>query len=71
MVNENNLSPISKSTLNLIQFHQQFVRRFQKVKNSSMLFVIQMMEKLIQENSILEKKIYDILLNRGYVVSLD
>ena len=36
-----------------------------------MLFVIQMMEKLIQENSILEKKIYDILLNRGYVVSLD
>lgn len=48
MVNENHLSPISKSVLNLIQFYQKFVRRFQKVKNSSMLFVIQLMEKLIQ-----------------------
>lgn len=48
MINEHNLAPISKSVLNLIQFNQKFVRRFQKMKNSSMLFVIQMMEKLIQ-----------------------
>lgn len=48
MVNENNLSPISKSVLNLIQLNQHFVRRTHKLKNSSMNFVIQIMEKLIQ-----------------------
>ncbi len=43
MINENHLSVISKNVLKLIQLNQKFVRRFQKLKNSSMLFIVEIM----------------------------
>jgi len=41
MVNESNLAIISKNVLKLIKLHQNFMRRFKQVKNSSMLYIIE------------------------------
>jgi hypothetical protein len=70
MVNEANLSILAPHMLKVIGFSQNAFRRLGP-KGNFRQFMLEVIDHIVEENNLLEKKIYDRLIKMGYIYSID
>jgi hypothetical protein len=70
LTNERGLKELAPTILKAVSFTRKATDKI-NTKVSFLQFFSEVIDLLIEENNILEKKIYNILIQRGYIYSAD
>lgn len=70
-LNERSLAIVACYALKLIRFNSLALAKCRTLKNSFIELVFEVLDEIILENELLEQNIYLLLVDRGYVASID